>query len=186
MPARRIAAITAKEFRGLMRDRLPYCIGLFALLWGLALRIVPPVAAGAGDKILIDVGVGAIGLLSALVVAFTGAEVMARDIERRTVLLVLSQPISRAALVLGKHAGLVSVAIALVAAMALLYWGGLSLAGVAYPLGSLSVALAFLVLGGGPGAGRVCRLLAGGAADAGRVRHGACQPQLARVGRAER
>jgi len=146
MPARRIAAIAAKEFRGLMRDRLPYCIGLFALLWGLALRIVPPVAAGAGDKILIDVGVGAIGLLSALVVAFTGAEVMARDIERRTVLLVLSQPISRAALVLGKHAGLVSVAIALVAAMALLYFGGLSLVGVAYPLGQLSVALAFLVL----------------------------------------
>ena len=146
MHAGRIAAIAAKEFRGVMRDRLPYCIGLFALLWGLALRIVPAVAAGAGDKILIDVGLGAIGLLSALVVTFVGTELMARDIEQRTVLLLLPKPISRAALVAGKHLGLVSVAIALVAAMAVLYLGGLSLAGIAYPLGSLSVALAYLVL----------------------------------------
>jgi ABC-type transport system involved in multi-copper enzyme maturation permease subunit len=146
MSVTRIWAIAANGFREGIRDRALYLIAFFALLFGLALQILPQIAATTEDKILLDFGLGVISLFSAIAVIFIGTRLVNQEIERRTVLLLIPKPLSRAEFIIGKHLGLLGVATVLVAAMAVVYVLGLSLTRVSYPLLSLAIALIYLVL----------------------------------------
>lgn len=58
-------------------------------------------------KILIDLGLSSLFLCGLLLAAFTASRVLSREIENRTVLTVVSKPVSRPAVVLGKYLGVV-------------------------------------------------------------------------------
>ncbi len=61
----------------------------------------------SGDnKLLLDIGLATIFVCALLLAAFIATSAVSREIENRTVLTVVSKPVSRAALVLGKFAGL--------------------------------------------------------------------------------
>ena len=62
------------------------------------------------DKLLFDVGLSTIFVCGALLAGFIATAMLSREIERKTVLTVVSKPISRASVVIGKYLG-VSVAI---------------------------------------------------------------------------
>ncbi len=142
----RIWAVAANSFRGALRDRLLYFVAVFALILGLGARLLPEVAALTEDKMLLDLGLGAIAALSLLFAVFAGASTLAQDIERRTVLAVLTKPLSRAELVLGKHLGLWGALAVAVMLMGLVYLLLLHWLGLDYPLGALILALVFLLL----------------------------------------
>ncbi|MFW6358225.1 MAG: ABC transporter permease [Chroococcales cyanobacterium] len=144
MSIARIWAIATNAFREVIRDRILYIIGLFALLLGLALRILPQIAAGTDEKIFLDLGLGAIGLLSAIVAIFVGTGLINKEIEKRTVLVLIPKPISRAEFIVGKHFGLSGVLAVLIAVMALIYFGLMSLGQISYPIGSIAVSLLYL------------------------------------------
>ncbi|MDX9911287.1 MAG: ABC transporter permease subunit [Phycisphaerales bacterium] len=60
----------------------------------------------SGDnKLLLDIGLSTVFVLGMLLAAFVATAVLSREIERKTVLTVVSKPISRAAVVLGKFLG---------------------------------------------------------------------------------
>jgi len=142
----RIGTVAANSFREALRDRLLYFIGVFALLFIAAARFLPEVAALTEDKVLLDVGLGAIALLGVALAVFAGTSAMAKDIEQRTVLVVLTKPLSPAEFVLGKHLGLWGAIALAVGCMALIYLGLLSWFGIDYPLGALLVAIVYLLL----------------------------------------
>jgi hypothetical protein len=60
---------------------------------------------GEDDKLLVDLGLSTLLLAGLLSAAFTAASVLANEIEKRTVLTVVSKPVSRATVVLGKFLG---------------------------------------------------------------------------------
>ena len=93
----------------LFANRILYFIGFFSLLLILAQRIIPEIAAGTHEKILLDVGIGAINILSVIVAVFVGTSLINKEIEKRTLLMLIPKPISRAELILGKHLGLTAV-----------------------------------------------------------------------------
>jgi ABC-type transport system involved in multi-copper enzyme maturation permease subunit len=66
------------------------------------------------NKLLLDVGMGTIFVIGTLLAGFIATAVMSREIENKTVLTVVSKPVSRHTLVLGKYFG---VAAALVGAI---------------------------------------------------------------------
>ena len=66
---------------------------------------------GEDDKLLVDLGLSTLFLTGIVLSAFTASSVLAREIENKTVLTVVSKPISRPALIVGKFLG-VSFAIA--------------------------------------------------------------------------
>jgi len=142
----RVGTIAANGFREVIRDRILYFIGFFALLMVLALRIFPEISVGAGDKILLDLSLGAIGLLGAVVAIFVGTGLINKEIEKRTVLVLIPKPITRAELMIGKHLGLSAVLAVLVAVMGIIGFGLLSWSGISYPLGAIALSLVYLMI----------------------------------------
>jgi len=142
----RVGAIAANGFREVIRDRILYFIGFFALLMVIALRLLPQISVGADEKILLDLSLGGIGLLSAVVAIFVGTGLINKEIEKRTVLVLIPKPITRAELMIGKHLGLSAVLVVLVAVMAVIGFGLLSLNGISYPSGAIALSLLYLVI----------------------------------------
>ncbi|MFP4124485.1 ABC transporter permease [Coleofasciculus sp.] len=145
----RIWTIATNGFQEVIRDRIFYVIGFFALLLIVALPLLREVAATTEDKIFMDLGLAAIGVLGVLVAIFVGTGLINKEIEKRTVLILIPKPISRAELIIGKHLGLLGVLAVLVIAMTAIYLALLSFNGINYPLASLliSALYQFLELG---------------------------------------
>lgn len=88
------------------------------LVASLALFFNVPLAAytlSDDNKLLIDLGLSTLFLTGLLLAAFTATGVLSQEIENKTVLTVISKPVSRPLFVVGKFAGVS-------AAIALAYW----------------------------------------------------------------
>ncbi|MCC5896380.1 MAG: ABC transporter permease [Phormidium sp. BM_Day4_Bin.17] len=139
--------VTAKNaFREVLRERILYLVGLYALLLILSLRILPPLSAGAHPKIFLDLALGSMEVLTLLVAAFVSTRSLEKEIQQRTLLVLISKPISRGELLLGKFLGLWGVLLVSLGIMALLMVGIAALGGMSLPLGSLVLSLLFLAL----------------------------------------
>lgn len=83
--------------------------GLLAVLntWGTGFSMGNSSSAevSGDDKLLFDVGLATVFVCGTLLAAFVATAVMSREIENKTVLTVVSKPISRPTLVLGKYLG---------------------------------------------------------------------------------
>jgi ABC-type transport system involved in multi-copper enzyme maturation permease subunit len=142
----RIWAIASNGFREIIRERILYVVGLFALVMIAAWRILPEIAISAQGKILLDFGPGAMTILGVVIAIFVGTNLINREIDRRTILALIPKPMSRAEFIIGKHLGLVAVLAVLLAIMMVIYLGILSLAKVSYPLIPLLTNALFLLL----------------------------------------
>jgi len=142
----RIFAIATNGFREVIRDRILYVIGLFVLILVLASRILPPIAVSADEKIFLDLGIGGISLLGAIVAIFVGTGLINKEIEKKTVLILVPKPITNTEFIVGKHLGLSTVLLVLVAVMTITYFALMAMLGITFPLVSLLVAIAFILL----------------------------------------
>jgi Cu-processing system permease protein len=141
-----VLTIANNSFQEVIRDRLLYFIGFFSLLLILAIKIIPEIAAGTHEKILLDFGIGSIAILSVIVAIFVGTGTINKEIERRTLLMLIPKPISRAELILGKHLGLTAVLAVAISMMMTIYLGMLSLSHIEYPAGALIISAVYLLL----------------------------------------
>lgn len=144
MSLARILAIATNVFREVVRDRILYIIGFYALLLAAAIRLLPEVAATTEDKIFLDFGLAAMSVLGLIVAVFVGTGLVNKEIEKRTVLVLIAKPISRAEFITGKHLGLSAVLAVLVAAMTAINLALLQFSNISYPLGSLLLAALYL------------------------------------------
>jgi ABC-type transport system involved in multi-copper enzyme maturation permease subunit len=113
--------IAANGFREVIRDRILYFIGFFALLMAFAWRLLPEIAVGTHQKIFLDLGLAAIGLLGVIVAIFVGTGLINREIDKRTILVLIPKPLSRAEFILGKHLGLSGVLAVMLGVMLVIY-----------------------------------------------------------------
>ncbi len=155
MNLKRIWAIASNCFREVIRDRILYFLGFYGLVFALAVRILPDVSATAGAKIVVDFGLGMIGILSVLVAVFVGTGLVNKEIEKRTILVLIPKPISRAELIVGKHLGLSAVVAVMLVAMGIIYFALLAWSqsmmpllwqGSTVPLGPISLSLGYLLI----------------------------------------
>lgn len=146
MNLRRILTIATNVFWEVMRDRVLYLIGFFALALVGARALLAQVAIGTEDKITVDLGIAAIAVLGLLVTVFAGTGLINKEIEKRTVLFLLSKPVSRAEVVVGKHVGLSAAIAVLLALLTGVYLGILTAFKINYPSGSLLVAVLYIFL----------------------------------------
>lgn len=139
----RIWVIARNVFLEVIRDRVLYLVALYALVMAAATLLLPEVAAGAQDKITLDLGMAGIHGLGLLVAIFVGTGLINKEIEKRTVLVLIAKPVSHAEFILGKHLGLAAVLAVLMALLSAIYFGVLSLNAIAYSPQSLLLAIAF-------------------------------------------
>ncbi|PSB03033.1 ABC transporter permease [Merismopedia glauca] len=142
----RIGAIATNGFREVIRDRILYLIGLFAIFMMICSRLLPEISAGTTNKILPDLGLATMTILAVIVTIFVGTGLINKEIEKKTVLTLIPKPVSRAEFIIGKHLGLAAVLAVLVASMMAIYLLILTVSGISYPIYSLLVAAFFLFL----------------------------------------
>jgi ABC-type transport system involved in multi-copper enzyme maturation permease subunit len=98
-----LATITFKEG---IRNRSLYGIALLALfLFGLNISVAGFFMRDVG-KVTVDMNLSALSFAGLLLVFFVGINLIAKDIDRKTIHLVLSKPISRTQYIWGKYLGI--------------------------------------------------------------------------------
>ncbi|HXF05453.1 MAG TPA: ABC transporter permease [Blastocatellia bacterium] len=101
----RILAVARACWVEARRDRFHDSLLLFALMVIAAALLLGQISVGQERKILIDVGLSAIRIFGALLAIFLGLALTGRDIEQRTVYMLLSKPLGRGELLLGRFVG---------------------------------------------------------------------------------
>lgn len=142
----RVFTIASNVFREVVRDRILWIIGFYALLLGITSQILPQIAGATDDKIFLDFGLAAMSVLGLIVAIFVGTGLVNKEIEKRTVLVLIAKPISHSEFITGKHLGLSAVLAALITAMTVIYLLLLQSSQIDYPLGSILLAAVYLFL----------------------------------------
>ncbi|PIK14475.1 ABC transporter permease subunit [Halobacteriovorax sp. JY17] len=101
-----IAKYTFSEF---LQSKILYnvfflSLGLFVLTY-----VASEFTYGVPNKIALDFGFGAASISTLLISIFLGANLIVREVENRTLYMILSRPISRAEFIVGKTLGLVGI-----------------------------------------------------------------------------
>jgi Cu-processing system permease protein len=148
----RIYAITLNTFREAVRDRVLYAVLGFACAVLLFTLAIAELSLHDQARVVHDVGLASISLFSVIIAVFLGSSLLYKEIERKTLYVILPKPIRRAEFLLGKYLGIVLTSVVFVALMgALQLWISALQAGVSPLLASgslltLAVALALALL----------------------------------------
>lgn len=142
----RMIAIAANVFREVMRDRVLYLIGLYAGGLMLASRLLPEVAASTENKILLDLAFAGMPVLGLIVAIFIGTNLVNKEIEKRTVFVLIAKPVSRAEFIIGKHWGLSAVLAVLITAMSAIAMAILFVLKIPFSVSNLFISSGFLFL----------------------------------------
>ncbi|MBV5330553.1 MAG: ABC transporter permease subunit [Chlorobium sp.] len=114
-----ILAVAIISFKEGLKQRVLYGILLFALFMMTASVLLSGLFMRDIAKITLDFCLAAISIGGLLVPFFLAVNLLARDIERRTIFSLLSRSISRSQYVLGKFGGLALLTVTIVAILSL-------------------------------------------------------------------
>lgn len=119
-------------FREARRNRVTVVLAVFALGLILAGALLSDAAVAAFYRVLVDIGLGSMSLVAVLLAIFLSSGLVSREIERRTIFLVVSKPVSRGTFLLGRMAGNLLTLTVLLAGMFAVFAAQMALSG--YPL----------------------------------------------------
>lgn len=103
----RIRALAILTFKEGIRDRALFGITIIALMMLLATILITNLFGHELGKVMVDLNLSTIVFAGLLLTFFVNINLMAKDIDKRTIYCVLSKPISRNEYILGKFAGLI-------------------------------------------------------------------------------
>ncbi|MFS8780219.1 ABC transporter permease [Synechococcus sp. R55.6] len=146
MDASRVVAIAHNVFRETIRDRILYLVMVFAVAMLGAAVLIPQVANQAHNKIIADLGLAAIHFFGLIVAIFVGTGLVNKEIEKRTVYVLIAKPMSRAEFIVGKHLGLSALLSVLVLLMTVVFLLSLLLVQAPIPLLAILWATVFTFL----------------------------------------
>ena len=105
---RNILALARITFLEGIRSRSVFGIALFSFfVLGLNITVAGFFMRDIG-KVTVDMNISALNFAGILLLFFVGLNLITKDIEKRTIQIVLSKPISRLEYVLGKYFGIIS------------------------------------------------------------------------------
>jgi ABC-type transport system involved in multi-copper enzyme maturation permease subunit len=119
---RAIRLVALAVFRESVRDRVPLTIVGFGVLLVAGSYLISQMTAGQDLKIIKDLGLSAISLLGLLIAVIIGIGLVAKEVEKRSIYSLLSRPLTREQLILGKYAGLVMTLAVNIGAMSVAFF----------------------------------------------------------------
>ena len=108
----KILSLSILTFRDGVRDRAIFGIGLFSLAMMSVTLVIIGFFMRELDKVAVDINLSAISLAGLLLTFFLSINLMAKDIDKRTIYCVMSKPFSRAQYIWGKYIGILCIIIA--------------------------------------------------------------------------
>lgn len=137
----RILAVALNTFREAVRDRVLHAVlglGLAGVLFSLALA---ELSLDQEVRVVSDLSVAVTSVVSVMLAVVLGSTLLAKELDKKTLYVVLTKPIARHELIVGKYFGVALTAVVFVATMA-----ALTLLCVALQQGGLTVlAIGFIV-----------------------------------------
>ena len=117
MSVARIYAIALNTYREAVRDRVLF--GVLVLAAGvLALTLaLAELSLDQQMRVVTDIGLASISLFSVVVAIFLGSSLLYKEIERKTLYVILPKPIARFEFLLGKYFGIVATCAVFIAIM---------------------------------------------------------------------
>jgi len=103
---KKIIAVGFNTFKESIRDKVFYSLLVFAVIMLCFSMVLGNLTIGQPEKIIKDFGLGAISLFGTLVAIFVGIGSIYKEIDKRTIYVVLAKPISRGQFLLGKYFGI--------------------------------------------------------------------------------
>jgi ABC-type transport system involved in multi-copper enzyme maturation permease subunit len=113
-----IGAIGLNTFREAVRDRVLYNLVFFALLMMGAAVLVGQISIGIEEVVIVSLGLSAISFIGLLMAVFIGVGLVSKEMDKRTIYALLSKPVRRWEVLLGKFTGLIFTLAVNTAAMA--------------------------------------------------------------------
>jgi len=104
-----ITGIILNTFREAIRDKVFIAIVVLSILVIASGYIIKPLTLGEENKVIKDIGLNAIALFSIMIAILVGGRLVYKEIEKRTIYLVLSRPLHRWEFIIGKYFGLLLV-----------------------------------------------------------------------------
>lgn len=101
-----VKAIALNTFRETVRDRILYAIVVFALLATLAGMVFGSLSADQDVRILEDLGLVTITIFGGVIAVFVGTTLVFKEIDKKTIYLIVTKPIDRWQFITGKFLGL--------------------------------------------------------------------------------
>lgn len=116
-----VGAIALNSFREAMRDRILYVFVVFALIVTASSKVIGWVSVGEDIKVVRDLGLASLGFFGMLITVFVGANLIHKEMDRRTIYVVLARPVGRGEFLLGRYLGLLGVLVLVVTAMGVFF-----------------------------------------------------------------
>ena len=130
----RIAAVARNTFKEAVRDKVLYVLLFFAAATIFGSKALGWISVGQDIKIVKDISLAAMSIFGVLIAIFIGTNLIYKEIDKRTLYTIISQPMHRYEFILGKYCGLATLL-----AVAVLVMTGTTAAYVALLGGTLNL-----------------------------------------------
>ncbi len=118
---RQLAMLALAGFREALRNRVTVVVGVFAAVSIALTSVVMDLTVLSLDRVVTDFGLGVMSLLLISLAIFMSVAMLNREMERRTVFLIVSRPISRSSFIIARFLGIMVTLTVLLAAMTAVY-----------------------------------------------------------------
>ena len=105
----RIKAVAENTFRESIRDKVLYVLLFFAVSTILSSKVLGWISIGQDIKIIKDICLAAMSVFGTLIAIFVGANLVYKEIDKKTLYTLLAQPMKRHEFMLGKYLGLLAI-----------------------------------------------------------------------------
>ncbi len=115
----KILTIAGTVFKESLRNRVILSLIIISILLIFISVFISPIALGEMDRIIKDVGLSSISFFSLIIVLLAGTRLVYQEVEKKTIYLIITKPVSRAKFIIGKYLGLLMIILSVCAATGL-------------------------------------------------------------------
>ena len=113
----RILAIAINTFREAVRDRVLYGVFAFAVAVLVFTLALAELSLEQQERVVMDLGLASISFFGVVIAVFLGSSLLYKEIEKKTLYVILPKPIHRWEFLVGKFLGIVLTGFVFVATM---------------------------------------------------------------------
>ncbi len=110
-------ALVRNTFRETIRDRILLVIAFFGVILIVSTLFLSAISVRQDEKVLLDLGLGLIDIFGMLITIFVGTQLIFREVDKRTIFVILSKPVTRAHFLLSKFFGLGAILLLITSVM---------------------------------------------------------------------
>jgi Cu-processing system permease protein len=123
----KIYAIALNTFRETVRDKILYSFLVFIVLVMLLAILLGSLSVGQDERVLRDFGLASISFIGGIIAIVAGANLVFKELDKRTVYIIFTKPVTGWQFILGKYLGLSFAVGCMVSAMGVFMIGVLAL-----------------------------------------------------------